>query len=96
MYSVQKSTKFATNNSSKKNKQKQSLKLFAKLIFVMGFPWIFEIISWYTERDKTDGNAWYWVFFDVINILQALAIFWTFVCKPDVIRMLEQKYPCFE
>ncbi|CAG7629262.1 unnamed protein product [Allacma fusca] len=95
MHKIQKSTKFATASSSKKRQQEQSLKLFAKLIFVMGVPWIFEIISWYVEKDKEAGNSWYWIVTDLINIFQAVAIFWIFVCKPDIIRQLEQKYPWF-
>ncbi|CAG7829985.1 unnamed protein product [Allacma fusca] len=86
-YAYQKSTKIARENAS------EGIKLFvliAKLFFVMGFTWIFEFIAWmFTGADRT----WYWAIPDMINCLQALAIFVIYVCKPSIVASLRKRYP---
>ncbi|CAL8095353.1 unnamed protein product [Orchesella dallaii] len=86
LYMYRQSTKMAT----KDDKHQQFYRLFLKLFFVMGVTWIFEVISW-----AASGNGYYayWVVFDLMNVLRALAVFLIFVCKPDIILALEGKYP---
>lgn len=69
------------------------VKLFLKLFIIMGVTWIFEVISWLVSGYNWN---WYWVIFDMINILQAIVIFIIFVCKKETISSLEQKYPSFK
>ncbi|CAG7726043.1 unnamed protein product, partial [Allacma fusca] len=68
-----KSTKFATENVTKKRK---TLLLCLKLFLVMGIFWIFEVISW-----KFDDYGWGWFVVDIIKNLQAVGLFVIFVCK---------------
>ncbi|ODM89681.1 G-protein coupled receptor Mth2 [Orchesella cincta] len=89
LYLYRQSTKMAT----KDDKHQQFYRLFVKLIFVMGVTWIFEVISWAASGN---GYHWYWVVFDLMNVLRALAVFLIFVCKPDIILALEGKYPCLK
>ncbi|CAG7729833.1 unnamed protein product [Allacma fusca] len=94
LYQAQKSAKLATESMSKKSNQRNSMMIFGKLLVIMGVPWVFEIISWFSEHDRS-GNTWDWVLFDVINGLQGVAIFWIFVCKSDVIELLDGKFAWF-
>lgn len=51
-----------------------SMKSTAYLTLIMTVNWIFEIISFYNETSST--------FFDIINALQGIFIFFIFVCLP--------------
>mgnify|MGYP003454607790 CR=1 FL=1 len=51
-----------------------SMKSTAYLTLIMTVNWIFEIISFYNETSST--------FFDIINALQGVFIFFIFVCLP--------------
>ncbi|CAG7731151.1 unnamed protein product [Allacma fusca] len=85
-YAYQKSTKIARENIDDKNKL---FVLIAKLFFVMGFTWIFEFIAWiFTGADRT----WYWAIPDMINCLQAVAIFVIYVCKSSMAVPLRKRY----
>ncbi|XP_035710177.1 uncharacterized protein LOC110853605 isoform X2 [Folsomia candida] len=61
-----------------------------KLIIVMGVSWAFDICSW-----SIDGLTlkWYWMIFDIINILRAVGVFVVYVCKQDIIVQLEDAHP---
>jgi hypothetical protein len=55
----------------------------------MGLTWISEIVSY-----GVGGNPVFWVATDVINILiNGVAIFIMFVCKPTVWSRLQAKFP---
>ncbi|CAG7731152.1 unnamed protein product [Allacma fusca] len=86
-YSYQKNTKIARENASDTNK---FFVLISKLFFVMGFTWIFEFIGWICGgTDRT----WYWAIPDMINCLQAVAIFVIYVCKSTIAASLRKRYP---
>lgn len=60
----------------------------------LGVTWVFEIISWADTKNRdSDAVPWYWILFDIINLLQAVAIFIIFVCKRRIINQLKNKYP---
>ncbi len=62
------------------------------IFILMGLTWIFEIISY-----AVGGNPVFWVVTDVINILiNGVAIFIMFVCKPTVWCRLQAKFPCLK
>ncbi len=54
---------------------------------------VFEVISWATSGTGVYG---FWVIFDMLNVLRALAVFIIFVCKRDIIFALEENYPCLK
>lgn len=54
---------------------------------------VFEVISW---ASSGTGYKWYWIVFDMLNVLRALAVFIIFVCKRDIIFALEENYPCLK
>ncbi|CAL8122612.1 unnamed protein product [Orchesella dallaii] len=66
---------------------KKGLKVIAKLFIVMGVLWIFELIKWiayilFPEKEIT--LIWIFIPVDVLNSLQGVAIFFIFICKPNV------------
>ncbi|CAG7716012.1 unnamed protein product [Allacma fusca] len=87
LYQYKKSTSMARENL---DENKQLFQLIAKLFFVMGFTWIFEFISWWHSGLE---RKWYWAIPDVINSLQAIAIFAIYVCKSNVSKSLKRNYP---
>jgi len=60
------------------------------LIWNSYYEFSLKVISWAVSGF---GVRWYWIAFDLFNILRAVAIFIIFVCKPDIIFALEQNYP---
>lgn len=53
---------------------------------------MFEVISWAcTEPGKP--VHWIWKFLDLVNILQAVAIFVVFVCNQKTLTELTEKFP---
>ncbi|KAG7163136.1 probable G-protein coupled receptor Mth-like 3 [Homarus americanus] len=72
---------FGTNTSQSSNSTKTNAQvwLYIKLFIIMGIIWIAETISGAHQR-KT---CTYWVFFDIINALQGVFIFFVSVCNKD-------------
>lgn len=62
--------------------------LYLKLFIVMGVNWSAEIISWALDPNGT-GSVWYVT--DIGNSLQGVLIFFIFVCKTRVLRLLNKK-----
>merc|ERR1739848_890533 len=58
--------------------------LYLRLFFRMGIIWYFEVISAYY------GGEWSTVT-DVINMLQGVWVFLTFVCKKNVLQVILRK-----
>ncbi|CAG7731150.1 unnamed protein product [Allacma fusca] len=87
LYAYRKDTKIARKNVDDTNKL---FVLIAKLFFVMGFTWVFEFIAWiFTGAART----WYWAIPDMINCLQAVAIFVIYVSKSSIAVSLRKRYP---
>lgn len=65
--------------------------LYLKLFVLMGVTWIFEVISFFVQRETHGSSTNYiWLVFDLINIMQGLIIFIVFVCRRAVlIRVCE-------
>jgi len=66
------------------------------LFLTAGVTWIFDVLSWAssTSSSENQGTPWYWIFFDLVNILQAIVIFIIFVCNPQTLTELQQEVPC--
>lgn len=60
--------------------------LYLRLFIVMGVTWIVEIVS-YAFPKSVILHA-----FDLLNCLQGIIIFILFVCKPNVKKMIVQRY----
>lgn len=58
-----------------------SMKSTAYLTLIMTVNWIFEIISFYNDTTST--------FFDIINALQGVFIFFIFLCLPRPLKMIK-------
>lgn len=61
------------------------------LFILMGVSWMTEIISY-----AVGGDAYNWMFTDILNILTGVFIFFIFVCKPNVWKLLKLKFACME
>lgn len=60
--------------------------LYLKLFVLMGITWIFEVISFFVQRQTQDPTGHYvWLVFDLINIMQGMIIFIVFVCRRAVL-----------
>ncbi len=55
----------------------------------MGVTRVFEVITW---AGSGPTLTWYWAVFDIVNILQAVAIFIVYVCKRDVLIALRNLF----
>ncbi|OXA51107.1 putative G-protein coupled receptor Mth-like 4 [Folsomia candida] len=66
--------------------QKQSWILFCKLFLCMGISWIFEVLSGFLN--------WDFVLLDIINLLQAVAIFFIFTAKRENLLWIYKRYRC--
>ena len=68
--------------------------VFARLFIVMGVSWIFEIVAWALRPSGRDGHPpIYWIVFDYVSLVQAIAIFIIFVCRQEILYKVMQKYP---
>nr|XP_023027617.1 G-protein coupled receptor Mth2-like [Leptinotarsa decemlineata] len=78
-----------SQNSSKTKILKYRLKMYAKLFFIMGITWIFEVMSAVLVNDK---YKWIWYFTDALNALVGLIIFLVLVIfRKKVIRSLANR-----
>lgn len=71
------------------------LRLILKLLLINGVVWIVEIISWYLQDADNQVGLVSFVL-DIVNIMQAVAIFFLFVFKKDILEALKRKYPSLE
>jgi len=67
--------------------------VFARLFIVMGVSWISEIVAWAVSPKSQGTIPLYWIVFDVVTLVQAIAIFTIFVCRKDNLHKLLEKYP---
>ncbi|ODM93748.1 putative G-protein coupled receptor Mth-like 4 [Orchesella cincta] len=66
---------------------KKGLKVILKLFIVMGVLWVFELIKWIAHillPEEETTLIWIFIPVDILNSLQGVAIFFIFVCKPNV------------
>jgi hypothetical protein len=59
----------------------------------MGVAWILEIIVWAINPSVRGKIPLYWIIFDFVTLIQAIAIFVIFICRRDVVENLITKYP---
>lgn len=64
--------------------------LYLKLFIVMGINWSMEIISWFCNNSP----AYIWYLTDLTNTLQGVIIFFIFVWKDKVKRLLLKRFGC--
>lgn len=57
---------------------------------------VFEIVAWAVKPNVRGSVPLYWVIFDIVTLVQAIAIFVIFVCRRDVVESLIIKYPPFQ
>ncbi|ODM94069.1 putative G-protein coupled receptor Mth-like 1 [Orchesella cincta] len=95
LYYIYKSQQMAKMSGMKSNMLKHKIRFFGKLFMLAGVTWIFEVISWAcTEPGKP--LHWIWKFLDLVNILQAIAIFVVFVCNRSTLKELSEKFSCLK
>ncbi|CAL8098922.1 unnamed protein product [Orchesella dallaii] len=95
LYYIYKSQKMAKMSGMKSNMLKHKIRFFGKIFMLAGVTWIFEVISWAcTEPGKP--LHWIWKLLDLVNILQAIAIFVVFVCNRKTLKELSEKFSCLE
>ncbi|CAL8122821.1 unnamed protein product [Orchesella dallaii] len=92
VYNLKKSAQFASTSSTKKKASHQTFRLLMKLLVINGTIWIAEIFSWYFQTDYEEVGALSFIV-DVVNVMQAVAIFFLFVFKNDILEALRRKYP---
>ncbi|CAG7729161.1 unnamed protein product, partial [Allacma fusca] len=93
LHVIKRSTRIATENIST-YRQSKDVTLFLKLFCITGVLWNFEVISYIVEsREGRDGKLWYWSVLDVLNIFQAVVIFFIFIWKRKIRCDLENEYP---
>ena len=63
--------------------------LFLKLFIIMGFIWIFDIISGLIGDKAIPEHHWYIT--DCLNMLQGVFVFIIFVCKRNVFNVVFQR-----
>lgn len=69
--------------------------LYLKLFVITGTNWSMEVISWLVSS-KADNTKQHWVFYvsDLVNTLQGVLIFVTFVCRKRVALLLLERFGC--
>ncbi|XP_065360901.1 G-protein coupled receptor Mth2-like [Calliphora vicina] len=61
-----------------------------RLFLIMGISWLFDIVS-YCMRENEDWDFLF-VFCDFANAIQGILIFWLFVMKPNVLKLLKKRF----
>ncbi|OAD59565.1 G-protein coupled receptor Mth2 [Eufriesea mexicana] len=77
-------------DSRRHDDNKQWFNLYLKLFIVMGINWSMEIISWLCNNSP----AYIWYLTDLTNTLQGVIIFFIFVWKDKVKRLLLKRFGC--
>jgi len=80
----------AEAKSIKKTKSMKHLKLIMSLFFIMGVPWILDVISFFIgkgEHDQRIQNIE--IVLDLVNLMSGLLIFIIFVCKKSTFDKLK-------
>ena len=80
--------------SPRTQRNSNNFKIIFKMFIIMGMTWFSELfgfaLSWSIGRDK----VWkYFVFNDMINLLQGVLIFIVLICKPSVLNKILPKMP---
>ncbi|XP_076263809.1 putative G-protein coupled receptor Mth-like 10 isoform X12 [Rhynchophorus ferrugineus] len=66
--------------------------LFLKLFLAMGVNWTMEVISWLVNWQTTDKYTYIWYITDFINAVYGGVIFFIFVFKRKIWKMLQKRY----
>merc|ERR1712073_113181 len=68
------------------------LKLMSKLFFIMGIPYVFDIVSTVIEYNYGKGDKFEYILtLDILNLLSGVIIFIVLCCKKVVVRKLLKK-----
>jgi hypothetical protein len=70
-----------------------SVVVFARLFIVMGVSWISEIVAWALSPKAYGTVPVYWIVFDIVTLIQAIAIFTIFICRKENLHKLLEKHP---
>ncbi|XP_076263814.1 G-protein coupled receptor Mth2-like isoform X17 [Rhynchophorus ferrugineus] len=92
---VKKETLMLKQNESKRHaleKEKRRFNLFLKLFLAMGVNWTMEVISWLVNWQTTDKYTYIWYITDFINAVYGGVIFFIFVFKRKIWKMLQKRY----
>lgn len=87
---VQNATEAALRNDSGRHsrfeKDRYRFTLYLRLFIVMGVTWTFEIVSWAMEN-----NTWIFYVTDICNCLLGVMIFFLFVWKQKVRKLVAKR-----
>ncbi|KAF5288085.1 hypothetical protein FQR65_LT12135 [Abscondita terminalis] len=92
---VQQDTAMLRKDESKKHSyenDKQRFNLYVKLLLAMGVNWSMEIISWLVDWRIGDIPPAVWYLTDFCNALYGVFIFFIFVFKPNIWKLLKKRY----
>ncbi|CAL8146649.1 unnamed protein product [Orchesella dallaii] len=92
LFSYQKAT--SNVGASRRAENMRTFLLFLKLSVVMGLTWVFEVVSWALTKED-EAYSWFWLIFDMYNVLSAILIFIIFVCQQNTLNLLQQVHPAF-
>lgn len=91
---ILKNRKMSAADSLKSGKRKEMLDricLYLRLFLGMGSIWYFEIISSFIGNTGGEGWSHFSIVPDLINAMQGVWVFITFVCKRNVIQVITMK-----
>jgi G protein-coupled receptor Mth (Methuselah protein) len=95
IYRVQKETAIIrqgdSQTHSKMKSDRNQFKLFLRLFVLMGVTWIMEVISFYLGKDL---QALFYIT-DFLNCIQGVIIFFMFVWKPTVKKLIFQHFSSY-
>ncbi|KAF2899564.1 hypothetical protein ILUMI_06614 [Ignelater luminosus] len=93
---LQNDTKMLTRKGSKKHSSKGDdqyrFSLYIKLLFAMGINWSVEIISWILNWQVQNVPPAVWYLTDFCNAAYGVVIFFIFVFKKSIWKLLKKRY----
>ncbi|XP_035786266.1 G-protein coupled receptor Mth2-like isoform X2 [Anopheles albimanus] len=95
IYQAEKTNVLMMNGNSRRHtkyeKDRNRFRLYLRLFTIMGVTWSLEIISWLVTQSKT-SPSWLAYVLDVSNCLAGIVIFFLFVWKQRVRKLLVQRF----
>ncbi|CAH1123099.1 unnamed protein product [Ceutorhynchus assimilis] len=95
---VKKETSMLKHNDSQRHsyeKDKQKFNLYVKLLFAMGVNWSMEVISWLVNWRTGNNIQYIWWATDFFNAVYGVFIFFMFVFKKKIWKLLQRRYYTF-
>merc|ERR1712079_880526 len=89
VFQHQKMSAVDTMKSGKRKEKLDRICLYLRLFLGMGIIWYFELLAFALN---TKGTAQRWLYLaDILNMLQGVWVFLTFVCKRNVFQVVSMK-----